>query len=92
LSFSDNDKVLDDSGKETIVTVSKDEENLEKLEKKRERQILISEMMTLTMTTMKAERLVIGDNVKLDVFDVNDLNKPSTVELAPPVLDFEVLS
>jgi|SRR6056300_1220377 len=91
LSFSDNDKVLDDSGKETIVTVSKNEENLEKLEKQRETSDF-NIGNDADDDDDESERLVIGDSVKLDVFDVNDLNKSSTVELAPPVLDFEVLS
>ena len=39
------------------------------------------------------ERLTIGDNVTLDIIDINDLNKAaSKVDLSPPVLEFEVLS
>jgi hypothetical protein len=39
------------------------------------------------------ERLTIGDNVTLDIIDINDLNKAaSKIELDPPTLDFEVLS
>ena len=40
----------------------------------------------------ESERLNIGDHVKLDIVDINDLNKP-TVDLSPPpILEFEVLT
>ena len=39
----------------------------------------------------ESERLTIGENITLDVVDVNDLNSKQTVDLKPPVLDFEVL-
>ena len=39
------------------------------------------------------ERLIIGENVTLDIIDINDLNKAAEkVELKPPILDFEVLT
>ena len=93
LSFSDKDSILDNSGKETVVNVSKDEENLAKIEKKHEE----SDFNKMVNDDAdddddESERLVIGDNVKLDVFDVNDLNKPSTIDIEPPALDFEVLA
>lgn len=91
LSFSDKDSVLDDSGKETIVSVSKDEENLENINKKHE-QSNFNKSMNDDDDDDETERLVIGDNVNLDVFDINDLNKSSTIDLEPPALDFEVLS
>jgi hypothetical protein len=91
LSFSDNDKVLDETGKESIVTVSKDDENLEKLEKERNSSNF-NKGTDDDDDNDESERLVIGENVKLDVIDVNDLNKSSTVELAPPILDFEILT
>ena len=92
LSFSDDDKVLDVSGKETVVTVSKDEENLERLEKERKSSEFNKGNNNDDDDEDESERLVIGGNVKLDVIDVNDLSKPASVELAPPILDFEVLT
>jgi len=91
LTFSDDDKIMDVSGKETVVTVSKDEENLERLEKERESSDFNKDNDDGDDED-ESERLVIGGNVNLDIIDVNDLSKPATVELAPPVLDFEVLS
>lgn len=94
LSFSDKDSVLDVSGKETVVNVSKDEENLANIEKKHEE----SDFNKRVNDDLdddgddESERLVIGDNVQLDIFDVNDLNKPSTIDIEPPALDFEVLA
>lgn len=92
LTFSNDDKVLDETGKESVITVSKDEENLEKLEKERNSSDFNKGTDDDDDDNDESERLVIGENVKLDVIDVNDLNKSSTVELAPPVLDFEILT
>ena len=92
LSFSDKDSVLDSSGKETIVTVSKDQENLANIEKKHEQSNFNKSMDDDDEDDEESERLFIGDDVNLDVFDINDLNKPSTIDIEPPALDFEVLS
>jgi hypothetical protein len=94
LSFSDKDSVLDVSGKETVVNVSKDEENLAKIEKKHEESDFNKRVNDDADDDNddESERLVIGDNIQLDVFDVNDLNKPSTIDIEPPALDFEVLA
>jgi hypothetical protein len=86
LSFSDDDTVVDIStGITSVINAPKDEKNLEELEKTR----------SLTQPDDNDddddERLIIGENIKLDVVDINDLSKPSTVNLSPPVLDFEVL-
>lgn len=92
LSFSDKDSVLDSSGKETIVTVSKDQENLATIEKKHEQSNFNKSMDDDDEDDEESERLFIGGDVNLDVFDINDLNKPSTIDIEPPALDFEVLS
>jgi len=92
LSFSDKDSVLDSSGKETIVTVSKDQENLANIEKKHEQSNFNKSMDDDDEDDEESERLFIGGDVNLDVFDINDLNKPSTIDIEPPALDFEVLS
>ena len=88
LSFSDNDAFIDTKGNTGVINSPKDEKNLEELEKARE-----LERATMADDEDDDERLVIGDSVKLDILDVNDLDKPaSKVELKPPVLDFEVLT
>ena len=96
ISFSNNDSVLDESGKESVITVSKDKESLEKLERERKTSNFNkpdeNDDENDDDDDDESERLIIGDNVKLDVIDVNDLNKPATIELAPPVLDFEILT
>ena len=40
----------------------------------------------------ESERLNIGESIKLDITDVNDLNKSTVDLMPPPVLEFEVLS
>jgi len=96
ISFSNNDSVLDENGKESVITVSKDKESLEKLEKEHKTSNFNkpdeNDNENNDDDDDENERLIIGDNVKLDVIDINDLNKSATIELAPPVLDFEILT
>jgi len=80
ITFSDNDTAVDIKGITSIINSPKDEKNLEELEESR----------AFADDEDEEERLTIGDTIKLDVIDINDLNKP--VELKPPVLDFEVLT
>jgi hypothetical protein len=80
ITFSDNDTAVDITGITSIINSPKDEKNLEELEESR----------AFADDEDEDERLTIGDTIKLDVIDINDLNKP--VELKPPVLDFEVLT
>ena len=88
LSFADDDSVMDEKGNTSIVNSPKDEKILEELEKTR-----VSLQSSNDDDDDEAdERITIGENVKLDIIDINDLNKAATVELAPPVLDFEVLA
>ena len=89
LSFSDNDEFVDTKGNTGIINSPKDEKNLEELEKARE----LERANMADDEDEDDERLVIGDNVKLDILDINDLDKASSkIDLKPPVLDFEVLT
>ena len=90
LSFSDNDRHVDVEGSESIVTVPKDEDNLEIMRKTRD----LAEMSfgDGDDDEDESERLNIGDDVKLDIVDINDLNKPSVDLNPPPILEFEVLT
>jgi hypothetical protein len=73
------------------VNASKDEENLAELEKKRS--LTAANDDDEEDDDDDDERLIIGDNVTLDIIDVNDLNKAAAkIDLKPPILDFEVLS
>jgi hypothetical protein len=86
ISFADADTVVDVTGNSSVVNAPKDEKNLEEIEKAR---ALVKQEEE---DDEEDERLTIGGPVKLDVIDINDLNKPS-VDLKPPiVLDFEVLT
>ena len=88
LSFSDNDAFIDTKGNTGIINSPKDEKNLEELEKARE-----IERASMADDEDDEERLIIGDSVKLDILDINDLDKAANkVDLKPPVLDFEVLT
>jgi hypothetical protein len=86
ISFADDDTLVDVKGDTSVVNAPKDEKNLEELEKARALAHVDDE------DEEEDERLTIGGNIKLDVMDINDLNKASTVELSPPVLDFEILT
>jgi hypothetical protein len=87
LTFSNNDIVVDTKGDTSIINAPKDEKNLEALEKSR------AELEEDT-DDEDNERLKIGDNVTLDITDINDLNRAaaSKIDLAPPTLDFEILT
>jgi hypothetical protein len=90
LSFSDDDTLVDTKGNASIVSAPKDDKNLAELEKARAAKEAEAEMDD---DEDDDERLVIGDNVTLDIIDINDLNKATAkVDLKPPVLDFEVLT
>jgi hypothetical protein len=85
ISFADADTVVDVTGNTSTVNAPKDEKNLEEIEKARA-------LAQPDEDDDEDERLTIGGDVKLDIIDINDLNKP-TVDLKPPiVLDFEVLT
>jgi hypothetical protein len=87
LSFSDEDTHVDTIGNTSVVNSPKDDKNLEELERAR---ALIEDDDD---DDEDDERLTIGENVTLDIIDINDLNKAaSKVNLSPPVLDFEVLT
>ena len=86
ISFADDDNVVDVNGNTSVINAPKDEKNLEEIEKARALAQLDED------DDDENERLTIGGPVKLDIIDINDLNKP-TVDLKPPiVLDFEVLT
>jgi hypothetical protein len=88
LSFADDDTFVDVKGNTGIINSPKDEENLEALARARE----LAEAEEDDDDEEEDERLIIGDNIKLDIMDVNDLNKATAkIDLSPPVLDFEVL-
>jgi hypothetical protein len=84
ISFADVDTHVDVKGNTSEVSAPKDEKNLEELEK-------VRASTRVEDDDDDEERLTIGENIKLDIVDINDLNK-TTVELKPPVLDFEILT
>jgi len=93
LSFSSDDTMVDIKGNTSIINSPKDDKNLEELAAAR----AIKEAETKDYADDddddEDERLTIGENVTLDIIDVNDLNKAATaVEFKPPILDFEVLT
>jgi hypothetical protein len=85
LSFSENDTVIDVKGTNTFANSIKDDDNSEE-----------SKSQTLSDDDDdedEDERLTIGGDVTLDIIDINDLNKAtSVVDLKPPELDFEILT
>ncbi len=87
ISFSNTDQTQDALGNETLVSAPKTIERLEQIameaaQKRRDEEDEEDD---------EDDRLIIGDNVRLDIADINDLNKPPP--LPPPVLDdIEILS
>lgn len=88
LSFSDNDTLVDTLGVKTTIVSPKDEKNLEALEKARSLTKIDDDEDD---DEDESERLMIGDSIKLDITDINDLGKAS-ITLKEPVLDFEILT
>jgi hypothetical protein len=89
LSFSDSDTLVDVLGVKTTIVSPKDEQNLEALEKARS--LTKIDEYDDDEDEDESERLMIGDNINLDITDINDLGR-SSVNLKEPVLDFEVLT
>jgi len=86
LSFSDVDKAMDTKGNETIIEAPKTVERLESLA------LMKSQTPSYDDDDDDDERLKIGDNIKLEISDINDLNRPLTL-LPPPILDdIEIIS
>jgi hypothetical protein len=93
LSFSNDDTLVDTKGNTSIINSPKDDKNLEALEKARALIATNEDEEDDDDDDYDNERLTIGENVTLDIIDINDLNKAAEkVELKPPILDFEVLS
>ena len=88
IKFSDVDKTVDINGRESEAVVPKTDENLSALEKKRDD---FNRMYSGSGgggggdddEEDDNEKLRIGDDVKLDFEDVNDMNKPLFVNTAP---------
>jgi len=84
IKFSDVDKTVDINGQESETVVPKTEENLSALEKKRDE---VNRMYSGgdggSDDEDEDETLRIGEDVKLDFEDLNDLNKPLFVNTSP---------
>jgi hypothetical protein len=85
LAFSDIDNAIDTNGKETTINAPKTHERLEKIAtdaNERRKQEEDEEY--------DDDQLLIGDEINLELGDINDLNMP--VSINPPVLnDIEIL-
>lgn len=89
LSFSNDDILVDDSGNKSTINSPKDVKSLEDLNNSR---VSMYDEDDDDDDDEENDKLSIGDNVKLDITDINDLNK-STIDLKEPILlDFEVLT
>ena len=78
IKFSNIDKAVDTNGSESDIAAPKDIKHLADLQKRREAEDMDDDD--------DDEKLNIGDNISLDISDVNDLNKSLKLE-SPPVLD-----
>ena len=87
VNFKDVDNAIDVNGKTSTIHAPKTDERLEEIanlsaeRRRREEEEEENE-----------DKLKIGENVNLDITDINDLNRPVTIETAPILSDIEVLS
>ena len=86
ISFSNNDLVRDEIGNTTLIDSPKDEQTLDEKE-----EIRAAAAAAADNDDEDTERLKIGDNVELDIIEINDLNSKSTsdnLKIEPITLDF----
>lgn len=86
LSFSDVDKAMDIKGVETIVEAPKTIERLESLALMKSQTPSYNGDGDGDGDGDDDERIKIGENIKLEISDINDLNRPLNI-LPPPILD-----
>jgi hypothetical protein len=86
LSFSDIDMAIDTKGVETTIKAPKTIERLETISA-----LSFEKQRHLENDDDDESKLKIGDNIRLDFSDINDLSKPLNIR-PPPVLDVEVLT
>ena len=84
IKFSNTDTAVDSNGSESLISAPKDIKHLEDLQKRREEE-------EEEDGEDDDDRLQIGDNISLEISDVNDLNKPLKLESAPVLDDIEIL-
>jgi hypothetical protein len=87
VNFKDEDSAVDINGLKSTIIAPKTDERLEEianLSAERRRQEEEEEE--------EEDKLKIGDSIKLDIMDINDLNRPVSIETAPILNDIEVLS
>ena len=84
IKFSNTDTAVDSNGSESLISAPKDIKHLEDLQKRREEEEEEDD-------EEDEDRLQIGDNISLEISDVNDLNKPLKLESAPVLDDIEIL-
>ena len=86
IQFSDVDNAVDVIGNRTNIEAPKTIERLEQLAMDKQKNI------HYTDDDDEPEKLTIGENISLDIFDINDLEKPMNLR-GPPILDdIEILT
>jgi len=81
IKFSNTDTTVDSDGKESLISAPKDIKHLEDLQRRRQEEEEDDE----------DDKLQIGDNISLEISDINDLNKQLKLESAPVLGDIEIL-
>ena len=84
IKFNDVDNAIDTNGIKSSIVAPKTEERLERI-------AAIAAERRKEEEDEDDDQITIGDEVKLELDEINDLNKPATI--IPPVLDdIEVLT
>jgi len=86
LQFSNKDHAIDEDGSRSIIDAPKTDERLEEISRIRQ-----EEEENERIEEEKDDALVIGDNISLDIADVNDLNRDVTLN-HPTIDNIEVLT
>ena len=85
VNFSDVDATISVTGVETNILAPKTDERLEKIAE------LSADRRKREEEEEDEEKITIGDNINLEITDINNLNTPVTVNDSPILNDIEVL-
>ena len=86
IQFSDDDNVIDTEGSESVVNAPKTINRLEQISHENNERRKLEEA-----EEEEEDNIKIGDNIQLNLTEINDLTKGAVVN-PPPSLDIEVLS
>ena len=88
ISFTSDDKTIDDTGKEEVISAPKTIARLEEISTKNHEKRKLEE----EEEDDEEEKINIGTEIKLDSLDIHDIAKPLTTKPDPVLNDIEILT